>query len=294
MSDYPDAVEYLVDESRVFIDQNSHSAVVIHGTGGNAAQTAQQLGDFFRADPNMASSHYGIDRAGVICQFVLEKDGAAANCCIKAGHDPFWDQFNGDNLNIHTISIEHENDITNSLPLTQAQQEASFKLVAHLCQKYTIPMSHIKSHASIDPINRSHCPGVYPWDELWAFLQGGNTVLDLTDPVVKQFFTDGGNGTWKCRNGVVLLGSNLDFYRSNGGPALFGLPLSQEVYLPQYPHTAIVPCERALIVYDPNRSIDNPPIKGPCYLLHINSGPGQQLLKQNVSATAADLTHKLT
>jgi hypothetical protein len=105
-------------------------------------------------------------------------------------------------------------------------------------------------------------------------------MLDLTDPVVSRYFTDGGNGTWKCTNGVVMLGGNLTFYRSNGGPALLGLPLANEIYLTQYPNTAIVPCERALIVYDPNRVIDHPPITGPCYLLHINQGIGQQIMSK--------------
>lgn len=104
-------------------------------------------------------------------------------------------------------------------------------------------------------------------------------MLDLTDPVVSRYFVDGGNSTWKCTvTGAVMLGGNLTFYRSNGGPALLGLPLSNEIYLKQYPNTAIVPCERALIVYDPNRVIDHPPIDGPCYLLHINQGLGQQIV----------------
>jgi N-acetylmuramoyl-L-alanine amidase len=284
MSDYTDAVDYLVDESRVFIDQNSHSAVVIHGTGGNPSQTAQQLGDFFRVDPNMASSHYGIDRAGVICQYVLEKDGAAANCCIKDGHDPFWDQFNGENLNIHTISIEHVNDSTNSLPLTQAQQDASDKLVAYLCHKYGIPSSSIKTHASIDPINRARCPGNYDMDALRSFVDNGATQPLQEEPTMIQigqdmgiFFTDEGNNRWHCvPKNVDLIGENLNFWRSNGG--LGGLPLTNEIYLTQYPGTAIVVCERWIQVYDPQRKIDNPPGAGVVYLLHLDSGIGQQMI----------------
>src|SRR6266699_3352821 len=118
MSDYPDAIEYYVDRSRVFTNQNTHSAIVVHGTGGNPNQTAQQLGDYFRSNADMVSSHYGIDRNGVVAQYVQEQDGAGANCCIMPGHDTFWDQFGGDNLNKHTISVEHENDLTNSLQLS--------------------------------------------------------------------------------------------------------------------------------------------------------------------------------
>src|SRR5215813_1337665 len=120
MGEFPGSLDYFVDRSRVFVGQNSHSAVVIHGTGGPSTWTAQQLGDYFRTTSNITSSHFGIDRAGVICQYVSLADGAAANCCLEDGHDSFWDRFGGDNLNKHTISIEHINDTTNSLPLTDA------------------------------------------------------------------------------------------------------------------------------------------------------------------------------
>lgn len=178
MSDYPDAIEYLVDSSRVFVGQNSCEVIVIHGTGGNPAQTAQQLGDYFRTNTEVTSVHYGIDRAGVVAQYVREIDGAGGNCCTDPGYDPFWQPYldTSKNLNLCTISIEHENDLTNSLPLSDAQKLASFKLVAYLSKKYSIAPDHIKSHASIAPINRAHCPGNYPWSELWAYLKGGSTM----------------------------------------------------------------------------------------------------------------------
>jgi hypothetical protein len=178
MSDYPGAIDYFVDESRVFINQNSHSAIVIHGTGGDPNQTAQQLGDYFRSTPEMTSVHYGIDRSGVVCQYVLESDGAGGNGILEPGHDPFWDQFQGDNPNRHTLSIEHVNDSSNSLALTDAQKATSFRLIGYLSKKYSIPFSCIKSHASIAPQSRALCPGpAYPWDELEASLQnGGNSM----------------------------------------------------------------------------------------------------------------------
>ena len=294
MVDFPDAIAYFVDPSRTFINQNSHSAIVLHGTGGSASQTAQELGAYFRTTSLMTSSHYGIDRSGIVAQYVPEKDGAAANCCTEPGYDPFWDQFGGQNLNTHTISIEHVNDESNDLALTTAQQAASFKLIKYLCNKYDIAPGCIKSHASIDPLSRERCPGAYPWDELWAFLkEEGDSVLNLNDPVVATFFSDGGNGTWKCNNGVVLMGANLTFYRSNGGPALFGLPLANEIHIPLSHEIAIVPCERALIVYDPDKKIDNPPGSGLCYLLHLQQGVGQQLLMQDANAAIKTLTDKI-
>jgi hypothetical protein len=180
MADYPGAISYLVDEGRVFIDQNSHSAIVLHGTGGSATQTAQQLGDYFRTTPLMTSVHYSVDRSGVVCQYVREADGAAGNCCVESGHDVFWDQFGGDNLNLHTISIEHVNDAQNSLPLTDAQKQASFKLIAYLSKKYNIPFARIKSHASIAPGSRAACPGpAYPWSDLESYLKGENAMAGV-------------------------------------------------------------------------------------------------------------------
>jgi hypothetical protein len=277
--------------------------VILHGTaGGTSAQAIAQFFASTQGGSDPVSSHYIIGTDGTIVQAVSEADGAWANGYLSAGHDPWWDpQINPNNI---TISIEHCKPTSdNSDALTQPQQNASFKLIYNICQRWNIPMrladAHggITGHSSIDPVNRSHCPGTYPWNQLWAFLKGegdmGN-MLDLTDPVVQTYFTDGGNGAWKCKkNGVLLIGSNLTFYRSHGGPALFGLPLANEIYLPQYSGTAIVPCERALIVYDPARKIDNPPIAGPCYLLHIDSGVGQQLLVQQAGGVIQRLTEKM-
>lgn len=236
MAEYSTAISYLVDQSRVFIGQNSHAAIVLHGTGGSADQTAQQLGDYFRTTPLMTSVHYGVDRAGVVCQYVLESDGAAGNCCVEANHDAFWDQFGGDNLNLHTISIEHINDSTNSLPLTDAQKQASFKLIAYLSKKYTIPFARIKSHASIAPGSRALCPGpAYPWTELESYLKGANSMAGvpagwhddghniLTAPN-KVTVTDGFRDwilshTWDAGN-IPLLGATALNPVEQGNPSL--------------------------------------------------------------------------
>lgn len=85
MPDFPGAIEYYVDPERTFIGENDHVAIVCHGTGGSPDQTAQQLGDFFRTVPSEVSVHYGIDRAGVICQYVPESAGAGG----LSGRDSF-------------------------------------------------------------------------------------------------------------------------------------------------------------------------------------------------------------
>ena len=103
------------------------------------------------------------------------------------------------------------------------------------------------------------------------------SMLELTDPVVSQYFTDGGNGTWKCKaTGAVLQGENLKFYRANNGLALFGLPLANEDYSVRSgtsDTSAYVKCERAGLMYDPDRRHDNPPVAGPVYTIHVERDP---------------------
>lgn len=200
MGEFPGSIDYFVDPSRTFIGQNSQTAIVCHGTGGSANQTAQQLGDFFRTTPAMTSVHYGIDRAGVICQYVPESAGAGGNGILDPGHDPFWDQFGGDNPNIHTLSFETINDGTNSLPLTDPQKQTVFKLIKYWVDKYDIPLSNIKGHFTLQPVERHNCPGQqFPWDELFNYLKG-----DTMDSVLNHGWTDDGT-TLKAPNGIPVV-----------------------------------------------------------------------------------------
>lgn len=199
MSEFPGAREKFVDESRVWIDQNDHAAIVLHGTGGNPEQTADQLGDFFETTPAKTSVHYGIDRQGNIDQYVWEKDGAGGNGILDTGHDPFWDHY-ADNPNWHSLSVETENDLNNSLLLTDPQKRTMFKLVKFWVDKYHIPLSNIKGHFSLEPVERKNCPGPnFPWAELLAFLQGGQPMTTI--PIG---WTDDGT-TLTAPNGIPLV-----------------------------------------------------------------------------------------
>lgn len=181
MVDYPGASEHYVPRSFMF-NSNTHAAIVLHKTGGDA--TPEAIYNTFMATGN--SVHYGIGTDGTIWQYVPEALGAGGNCCVEDGYDSFWTQFNpmhegsseGTNLNLLTLSIEHcDAALDNSTPLTPAQQDASFKLVAYLVKKYNIPLDHIKGHNSIDPINRARCPGNYPMAALIAHLR--SNVLSI-------------------------------------------------------------------------------------------------------------------
>lgn len=179
MADYNGALEMLVDESRVFIDAHPSSAIVIHKTAGGSS--AQKIAQYFATNAAMVSSHYVVGQDGVVVQCVLEKDGAGANCCLEGNYDNYWSQYNGQNLNLVTISIEHvDPKDDNSSPLTTAQKDASFKLVLDICKRKGISADNIKTHASIDPINRSRCPGNYPMDALISYVRAGgiNTFME--------------------------------------------------------------------------------------------------------------------
>ncbi len=303
MADYPDAIEYYVDKSRVFQGQNSCRAIVLHGTGGSEHQTVEQLGEWFRTNPSWVSSHFGIGRDGRIAQYVTLWDGAAANCCLEAGHDPFWDRFNGDNLNIHTISIEHINDATNSLPLTPAQQAASFKLVAWMCNRYGLGPDQVKTHASIAPGSRARCPGLaYPLDELKTFLNGEGTMYTYTPGQgdFDNYFIATDADHWKCKaTGAVLQYGNLGLYRSLSmdGQTLpiIGLPLESEVYHLEadgYSWSSQM-CERGTIRYDPAHRWDSQPGLGASYLAHVNPPPVQvdEIVKTDIKALGTTYGH---
>src|SRR5229473_6039167 len=179
---YPGAQALYVDEQRTFIDalvglSGDQLSIVIHKTGGTPNLAA--LASFFQTGAAEASTHFGVDLDGSIGQFVLLKDGAGGNCCLEVGHNVYWDSFSAKygNLNRCTISIEHIDPTQdNSTTPPQAQLSASFALVKWLVDTYHIPLDHIKTHASIDPVSRARCPGNYPMAELFAYLQGGSMI----------------------------------------------------------------------------------------------------------------------
>lgn len=180
MGDYADAKEHFVPRSFMF-NSNAKKAIVVHKTAGDS--TPQAVYNTFLASGNPGkSTHYAIGTDGTIWQFVPESLGAGGNCCVETGYDPFWKPYldTYGNLNLCTLSVEHCDSATdNSTPITAAQKEASFKLIAHLAQKYGIPATSIKTHASIDPQSRARCPGNYPMDELIQFVQSGGTGMGV-------------------------------------------------------------------------------------------------------------------
>lgn len=193
-ADYPAAEEHFVPRSFMF-NSNARKAIVIHKTGGDA--TPQAVYDTFINSGNPGkSSHYAIGQDGSIWQYVPEALGAGANGITDSTTQPFWQPYMAQygNLNTCTISIEHcDPSARNDTPLTVAQKQASFALVAHLCQKYGIVADHIKPHKSICA---TACPGTYPMDELIAYVQNGGSTMGIP-------------AGWKDVNGVLVAPNNV-------------------------------------------------------------------------------------
>lgn len=168
--------------------------LILHGTAGG--NSAQGIANYFATAASQVSSHYVVDQAGNVVQCVAESDGAWANGVISGPpgiggdgvhHDAWWDSV-APNPNYVTISIEHcKAHDDNSDQLTDAQKSASFALVLDICERNGIPMraadssGGITGHYSMDPVNRSRCPGAYPWNALYDYLanNGGTTMSDV-------------------------------------------------------------------------------------------------------------------
>jgi N-acetyl-anhydromuramyl-L-alanine amidase AmpD len=247
--------------------------VIVHGTAGGTSSAG--IANYFKSTENTAnpaSSHHIIDQAGNKVQTVSESDGAWANGLLTTGHDVWWDE--NINPNNTTISIEHCKIATdNSNDLTDVQEAASFSLIRNICKRWNIPMraadatGGITGHFSIDPVNRSRCPGPYPWDRLWAFLNGEIDMLNIGDPLAVHF-KDAGNGIWTCDNGQKAQGEILKFYRKTNGAAR--LPIGPETR-GQGGKIISQMYQAGIIVYDPSGIMGGPGGGGPCFQLPIVS-----------------------
>src|SRR5258707_4247667 len=109
--------------------------------------------------------------------------------------------------------------LDNSTTPPQAQLSASFALVKWLVDTYHIPLDHIKTHASIDPVSRARCPGNYPMDELLTFLQNGGLMIP-------QGWKDDGT-TLTAPNGVGVRLGFRDYVLSHNWDA-GNIPLAAE------------------------------------------------------------------
>lgn len=142
--------------------------VIIHITGGPAMDEGPAI-NTFRSGP--ASAHYIVNRDGQVVQFV--RDAAIANHVDNIGS----------RSNRESIGIEHVNPWNSESRLrpTDAQDQASARLVAWLCQRHRIPREHnperhapgIRGHIEEAP-HSGHvaCPNpAWDWDRYIAMVQ---------------------------------------------------------------------------------------------------------------------------
>ena len=142
-------------------------AIVLHATAGDFQASLGWL-----CNPaSDASANFLVDLAGDIYQLVnpLKYKRAWANGPVnKPDTSLIWLTEclrNNTNPNRVTVSIEHvasAADMVAHNPMPQAQQDASVKLVAWLCEQFNLQPSHetIVGHCQIDSVNRPNCPGV--------------------------------------------------------------------------------------------------------------------------------------
>jgi N-acetyl-anhydromuramyl-L-alanine amidase AmpD len=191
--------------------------VVQHGTAGGSS--AENIGNFYRGTiggNNPVSTHFVIGKDGHIVQCVSMLQSAWANGIIGTGHASFIPD--GINPNEYTASIEYvKNQVDargipdNSDQLTEAQKFAGFKLNKCICETYGVPKragdinGGIIGHKDINPVDRSRCPGAFPWQECFDYLNGGNKPM----PQVPSGWSD--NGTvLTAPNGVPVRGGFRD------------------------------------------------------------------------------------
>jgi hypothetical protein len=205
MVDFPGSIDMMLPTHYSF-DSITPRKIVIHKTAGNT--NLQSLyNTFFQT---MRSTHYGIDLDGTIAQFVPENRGAGGNCCVDPApnHNSLWDALVQEfgNLNLCTLSVEHVDPTAdNSFVMPQAQIDASHRLVKWWCDQHGLTWLDVHSHASINGVNKSRCPGpTYNFQALFDYLnapKGGppvtnqNMVIQAKDTWDSSVFpTAGPNG----------------------------------------------------------------------------------------------------
>ena len=283
--------------------------LVLHGTAGGTS--AEGVGEYFKGtvgSSNPVSSHIIIDQQGDVTQGVPLSLAAFGNGVIGAGHASYIPD--NVNPNLYTASIEFVKASTdNSDPLTAIQAQVGFEVIKCICDTYNIPKragdanGGIIKHADINPVDRARCPGTFDFDALWAYLQqpqeGTTMSIDLTNGAIASHFSGTDNTMWTCKdNGFIVGHAILDFYRSFGGTALcgltyLGLPTSNEQGV-GHPGVVYQRFERGILAYDAQKILDNPPGSGSVYLMHIDSGIGQDPRIAQLQSQITDLQSQIT
>lgn len=156
------------------------SHLVIHGTAGGSTGD----GTLAYEQSVGVSTHFAISTNGDIWQGVSCDRAAWGNAPLDA---PRFNFARADiNPNLWTISIEFcKPDSTNQINITDAQKASGFALIKTICDTYNIDQRRgdgtggIISHADLNTVNRSGCPGTFPWDDLMIYLANGGQHVGI-------------------------------------------------------------------------------------------------------------------
>lgn len=301
------AKEYNINENSWDRGGIKATHLVIHGTAGGS----EGAGTMRYMKSVGVSTHFAISTNGDIWQGVSCNRAAWGNSPLKSPRIPFARA--DKNPNLWTISIEFcKPDGTNQINITDKQKQSGFPLIKTICEAYNIPKragddaGGVISHADVNSVDRSRCPGPFPWQELWSYLKEDQhpqeevSVLQIDQ--VSDYFLELEDGKrWRCKVPSSHDGKThdiayglLEFYRTFGqtglnGLTIMGLPLTEEYHILDAKQTVVQLCERAVMVYDPLHELDTVPgLGGPCYLAHIDVGPVAELLHQPIVQMLTD------
>ena len=137
-------------------------AVVLHTEVGTEHGTEAE----FANGANQVSAHFGVGLDGSIDQFVQLTDAAWANGGPNPGMR--W-TFTNDNPNLHTVSIETEDD---GNPDTQPVTDAQYSSVVYLIKQIILPAwPSIKYLVAHEYINPAHSCPAKRWLDTGKFAQ---------------------------------------------------------------------------------------------------------------------------
>lgn len=284
---------WLVEAKEYNINENSFDRagvpvthLVVHGTAGGSDGS----GTMAYMKSVGVSTNFAISTDGTIWQGVSCNRAAWGNSPLESPRFNF-DRANL-NPNLWTISVEFcKPDNTNRINITDAQKASGFPLIKAICDTYHVGKRRgdghggIISHADLNTVNRSGCPGTFPWDELLAYLanEGEDMATVQIGKGIGAHFRDAGNGIWKCDNGFLLGGRIRSYWAYYEG--ILGLPKSNEISIGKDGSTLQL-FERGILVYDPNYAHDRPPRQpgtnapDKVYPMHLDSGDGQARIAQ--------------
>lgn len=150
--------------------------LIIHGTAWDGPVSAEQVAEYFQRTTRETGTHFVVGRDGAVVQCCELANSAWGNGIVTKGHQWWWGTRG--NPNLETVSIEFVKwRPDNSDALTGAQWLAGFALIQWLVEQTGVPThwadeaGGITGHYSIDPVNRSFCPGPFPWEEMFNALQ---------------------------------------------------------------------------------------------------------------------------